>query len=146
LVVAHDARRAVVAEQELGDAVEKRPGAGLRVVHEPDYQAVERRDALGQRHRVSGRGRRGGEELDRTHTGDLAFSAPQRRGVCLARNSLMRTLAAASGAPCFHSGMNSHFGRSFETSSEIGYGCASSLPASTMHGVWQLETNARSTL
>ena len=56
----------------------------------------------------------------------------------------MRTLAAASGAPCFHSGMNSHFGSSFETSSEIGNGCASSLPASTRHGVWQLETNARS--
>jgi len=41
-------------------------------------------------------------------------------GVCLARNSLTRVLAAVSAAPVFHSGTNSQFGTSFESSSEIG--------------------------
>src|SRR6516165_4466821 len=68
-----------------------------------------------------------------------------RGGVCFARNSFMRSRADISAAPVFHSGMNSQFGSSFESSSEIGYGCASSLPANTRHGVRTAETNARST-
>jgi hypothetical protein len=37
-------------------------------------------------------------------------------------------------------------GSSFASSSEIGNGCAASLPASTRQGVWQLDRKARSTL
>ena len=58
--------------------------------------------------------------------------------MCFARNCLIRTFAASSGAPSFHSVMNSELGSSFAVSSEIGRGCASSLPASTRHGVLQL--------
>src|SRR5580704_6488352 len=65
-------------------------------------------------------------------------------GVCLARNSLTRAVAAVRAAPLFHSGMNSQFGSSFESSSEIGQGCASSLPASTRHGALTVFTNSRS--
>ena len=43
-------------------------------------------------------------------------------------------------------GANTLSGSSFATSSLIANGCASSLPASTRHGVRQLDTNARSTL
>src|SRR5262249_1153991 len=67
-------------------------------------------------------------------------------GVCFVRNCLMRGLAASSAAPVFHSEMNSASGSNLATSSEIGYGCASSLPASTRQGVRQPETKARSTL
>src|SRR5262249_14963342 len=67
-------------------------------------------------------------------------------GVCLDRNCLIPVFAAGTSAPVFHSTMNSAFGMSFATSSEIANGCASSLPASTRHGVRQLDTNARSTL
>ena len=45
-----------------------------------------------------------------------------RVGVCFARNSLTRALATVRAGPDFHSGMNSQFGRSFESSSEIGSG------------------------
>jgi hypothetical protein len=43
-----------------------------------------------------------------------------RVGVCFDRNSLTRALAAVKAAPVFHSAMNSQFGSSFESSSEIG--------------------------
>ena len=68
-----------------------------------------------------------------------------RYGVCFDRNSVTRARADVNASPVFHSRMNSHFGSSFASSSEIGSGCASSLPASTRHGVAQVETNARST-
>src|SRR5208283_1074111 len=41
-----------------------------------------------------------------------------RGGVCFVRNSLTRALAEVRAAPDFHSGMNSQFGISFESSSE----------------------------
>lgn len=44
----------------------------------------------------------------------------QVRGVCRARNSLTRTLAASSAAPVFHSLTNSQPGISRASSSEIG--------------------------
>ena len=56
-------------------------------------------------------------------------------GACFAKNSLTRAFASVRVGSVFHSGMNSQFGSSFESSSEIGQGCASSLPAKTMHGV-----------
>src|SRR5260370_36738659 len=43
-----------------------------------------------------------------------------RSGVCFARNSLTRDLAAVRASPAFHSGSSSQFGSSFESSSEIG--------------------------
>src|SRR5438477_10657091 len=55
------------------------------------------------------------------HLGRLSYSvlaaraaalAQPRAGVCFARNSLTRALAAVSAAPVFHSGMNSQFGSS----------------------------------
>jgi polyphosphate kinase len=72
-------------------------------------------------------------------------SGDQRPGVCFDRNSTTRARADASAGPVFHSGMNSHLGSSFASSSEIANGWASSLPASTRQGVRQVEANARST-
>ena len=43
-----------------------------------------------------------------------------RDGVCFARNAPMPAFAEVSAAPAFHSGINSQFGISFESSSEIG--------------------------
>ena len=40
--------------------------------------------------------------------------------VCFDRNSLTRAFADVRAAPVFHSAMNSQFGSSFESSSEIG--------------------------
>ena len=56
-----------------------------------------------------------------------------------------RARAEVRASPVFHSRMSSPFGRSLASSSEIGRGWASSLPASTRHGVVMVETNARST-
>ena len=54
--------------------------------------------------------------------------ALDQRGVCCLKNASTFGLTASSAAPVFHSTMASLFGRSFAISSEIGYGCASSLP------------------
>ena len=60
-------------------------------------------------------------------------------------SAVMLMPRAPSAEPVFHSATNSQFASSFESSSEIGYGCASSFPAKTMQGVCTLETKARST-
>src|SRR5207244_9010836 len=69
-----------------------------------------------------------------------------RAGVCFARNSLTFAFAAVSAGSVFHSATNSQPEISFATSSEIGPGCASSLPASTRHGALIVFTNSRSAL